>query len=142
MNHSQNATFVCYAYGIPIPNITWVKVAEKLTVLNSSNVVKITEQIVSTSQQESVPFPNVTWVKRVDESMVLNSGSGDSIEITEPIIDNPWRESVLTFLSTVATDESVYQCQGTNGVTNVIGFPMNDTVRLIILGKHLVTLVY
>ena len=95
VNHTQNATFVCEAYGIPIPVITWVKVVNESIVTESSGVIDIMEQIV-----------------RINTS-----------------------ESVLTFLDTVKTDESVYRCEGSNGITNVIGSPENDTVRLLVQGK-------
>ena len=95
MNQNQNATFTCIAYGIPVPNITWVKVVDESTGLNSSYAIEITERIVYTY----------------------------------------WRVSVLTFLNAVVTDESVYQCEGTNGITNIIGSSMNDTVSLIVLGE-------
>ena len=95
VNQNENATFVCHAGGIPVPNIT--------------------------------------WVKEVNESTVFNSS--EAIEIFEEIVNSTWRESVLTFLSTVVADESVYRCEGTNGVTNVISSPMNATVSLIVLGE-------
>ena len=101
VNHTQSATFVCEAYGIPIPAITWVKVVNETVVIEASGVIDITEEIV-----------------RVNT-----------------------RESVLTFLDTVKTDESIYRCEGENGITNVIGSPENDTVSLLVQGEPCV-LVY
>ena len=96
VNHTQSATFVCEAYGIPTPDITWVKVVNESIVMEASDVIDITEQIVR-----------------------INT-----------------RESVLTFLDTVKTDESVYRCEGSNGITNIIGSPENDTVSLLVQGEH------
>ena len=85
VNQNQSASFVCVASGIPVPNITWVKAVDNSTVLSSSDVINITEEIVSVNH----------------------------------------RVSVLTFLNTVVTDESVYWCEGTNDVPNVIDYPMH-----------------
>ena len=98
VNHTQSATFVCEAYGIPTPAITWVKVVNETIVMEASGVIDITEGIV-----------------RVNT-----------------------RESVLTFLDTVKTDESIYRCEGENGITNVIRSPENDTISLLVQGESCV----
>ena len=95
------------------------------------------ENVTFVCHAGGIPVPNITWVKEVNESTVFNSS--EVIEIFEEIVNSTWRESVLTFLSTVVADESVYRCEGTNGVTNVIGSPMNATVSLIVLGECLTT---
>ena len=109
--------------------------------------VHITEpqkQIVNQNQKATFictacgnPVPNITWVKIIDESIIQYSK--DAIQITEIIINNTdCRRSVLTFLHTSLNDESVYRCEGTNNVTNVIQSPMSDTVSLTVLGEFVV----
>ena len=83
------------------------------------------------------PVPNITWVKIIDESIVQYSD--DTIQITEMIITIDCRQSVLIFLQTFLNDESVYRCEGTNNVTNIIQSPMSDTVSLTVLGECVVT---
>ena len=82
------------------------------------------------------PVPDITWVKVKDESIIQYSN--DTIQITEMIITIDCRQSVLTFLQTFLIDESVYHCEGTNNVTNVIQSPMSDTVTLTVLGECVV----
>ena len=101
VNHTQTAEFVCQAFGIPVPTITWIKVS------NGS---------------------------------VLSTGV-DDIEITKVIVDSFTRVSNLTFLSTVRTDQSEYTCVGSNGITNVISTPENDTVNLLVQGEFVSQLI-
>ena len=41
INQTQEATFNCTAYGIPTPNITWIKVSDG-SVVNSTGDIQIT----------------------------------------------------------------------------------------------------
>ena len=73
-------------------------------------------------------------VKVVNETTVAEASG--IIDISEQVfLVNNTRRSVLTFLDTVKTDESVYRCQGSNGITNVIHSPENDTVTLLVQGE-------
>ena len=94
INQTQEASFTCQAYGIPTPNITWVKMTDGLTVENITSITEISESII----------PPTTL------------------------------QSILTFVSGMKSNESVYVCQGSNGVTNVIGSPEEDNVTLLVQG--------
>ena len=94
INQTQEASFTCQAYGIPTPNITWVKMTDGLTVENITSITEISESIL----------PPTTL------------------------------QSILTFVSGMKSNESVYVCQGSNGVTNVIGSPEEDNVTLLVQG--------
>ena len=95
-------------------------------------VVNHTEIVNFTCQAYGIPRPNLTWVNVSDETVVMDVI--DDIEITEQIVDMFTLRSVLTFLNTTKTDESVYRCEGFNGVTNVINTPENDTITLLVDG--------
>ena len=95
INQTQMATFTCHAYGIPIPNITWIKSRDGSIVTNISNIVEISESI---------------------------------------IVNTSIRESNLTFVNGLKTDESVYTCKGSNGITNIIESPQQDNVTLLVQG--------
>ena len=94
VNYSQMANFTCQAFGIPVPNLRWLKEANGNVTVNDTDSIKIIEQMVT-------PF-------------IL--------------------ESVLVFLNTTKTDQSLYRCEGSNGITNVIEFPEEDFVMLLVNG--------
>ena len=96
VNQTQSASFVCQAYGIPVPNITWIKVSDDSVLSASVDIIEITEMIVMGSSM---------------------------------------RVSNLTFLNTTRTDQSEYTCVGSNGITNIIGSPENDTINLLVQGE-------
>lgn len=89
------AIFTCHAYGIPIPNITWIKSRDRSIVTNIRDIVEISESVISNTST---------------------------------------RESILTFVSGLKTDESVYTCKGSNGITNIIESPQQDNVTLLVQG--------
>ena len=98
-------------------------------------VVNHTQMVNFTCRVFGIPLPSVRWVNVSDETVVMDVV--DDIRITERDVapPDPFRlESVLQFLNTTKTDESVYRCEATNGVTNVINTPENDTITLLVDG--------
>ena len=98
MNQSQTASLACEAFGIPVPNITWIRNSNGFSLLNTTDFITITTS-------DLLP------------SSLL---------------------SILTFLNATKTDESSYTCVGSNGVTNLIKTPENDTIELVVQGECLV----
>ena len=95
INQTQEAVFTCHAYGIPVPNITWIKSRNGSIVTNISNTIEISESVISNTST---------------------------------------RESILTFIRGLKTDESVYTCKGSNGITNIIESTQEDNVTLLVQG--------
>ena len=103
INQTQEAVFTCHAYGIPVPNITWIKSRNGSIVTNISNTIKISESVISNTST---------------------------------------RESILTFVRGLKTDESVYTCKGSNGITNIIESPQEDNVTLLVQGMLCIKIVH
>ena len=85
-----------------------------------------------TCQAFGIPLPSFRWVKLSDDTEVMDII--DDIEIMEQTVALFTLESVLMFLNTSKTDESVYRCEASNGITNVINTPENDTIELLVDG--------
>ena len=85
-----------------------------------------------TCQAFGIPIPRLRWVKEADGNAPVNITN--SMNITERNIAPFTVESVLTFYNTTKIDESLYRCEGSNGVTNVIGSPEEANVTLLVDG--------
>ena len=96
VNQTQMAEFACEAFGIPIPEITWIKASNGSVLSTTMNGIEITEMVVEGSSM---------------------------------------RASMLTILGATKSDQSDYTCIGSNGVTNFIDSPENDTVSLLVQGE-------
>ena len=82
-----------------------------------------------------IPLPAISWIKLSNRSTL--AANKDDIEIAQMTIDSYTHVSNLTFLNTTRTDQSEYTCVGSNGITNVIGSPENDTINLLVQGQFL-----
>ena len=73
VNHTQMAGFVCEAFGIPVPNITWIKVSNDSVTVTSTNDTNIAEVIVDPFTHIS----NLTFLStvRTDQSEYICVGS-------------------------------------------------------------------
>ena len=121
----ENIVFLCTLLVLAPSNVTSLEPRE--LIVNHTQTAEFICEVFG------IPVPTITWIK-VSNGSVLSNGV-DDIEITEVIVDSFTRVSNLTFLSTVRTDQSEYTCVGTNGVTNVISSPENDTVSLLVQGE-------
>ena len=66
--------------------------------------------------------------------MIVDNITGVT-EITESIVATNTSQSVLRFVSGLNSDESMYTCVGSNGITNVINSPEEDNVTLLVQGE-------
>ena len=88
VNHTQMAGFTCEAFGIPVPNITWIKVSENSVLITSMGVVEITDSIMdSFTRVSNLTFPQTT---RTDQSEYTCVGSNGIMNV----IDSPENDTV------------------------------------------------
>ena len=122
----------CYAFLIdflpPIdpPNVSAVE--PSIVLVNYSQMANFT------CQAFGIPLPSLRWVKEADGNAPVNIT--DAVNITERNIPPFTVESVLTFSNTTKANESLYLCEGTNGVTNIIGSPEEANVTLFVDGMQ------
>ena len=110
------------------PNVT-VTPSDELT-------VNVTFKATLTCTVFAIPLPNITWIKDVNDSVV--SEETGRVSITEIDSINT-RTSVLSFSSTLKSDESSYTCVATNDIENVLNTPTSATTNLIVQGtSHLI----
>ena len=101
----------------------------------SEVVVNQTQTATLSCQAFGIPTPSISWIDESTGSLVTES---DGITI---ITSSPWNVnvstllSVLTFLNATRENQSTYTCVGSNGVSNVIDTPENDTVTLFVQGE-------
>ena len=88
VNHTQTAEFACEAFGIPVPNITWIKVSDGSMLSTAMNDIDIAEVIMdSFTRVSNLTFLNTT---RTDQSEYTCVGSND---ITN-VISTPENDTV------------------------------------------------
>ena len=98
--------------------------------------VNVTFNATLTCTVFAIPLPNITWIKDVNDSVV--SEETGRVSITE--IDSiNIRTSVLSFSSSLKSDESSYTCVATNDIENVLNTLTSATINLIVQGtSHLI----
>ena len=75
VNHTQMAVFTCKALGIPVPNITWIKVSESFVLTTSMGVVEISEVIMdSFTRVSNLTFLNSTRTNQSKYTCVGSNG--------------------------------------------------------------------
>ena len=103
-------------------------------------IINQTQEAIFTCHAYGIPVPSITWIKSRNGSIVTNISN--TIEISESVISNTnTRESILIFVRGLKTDESVYTCKGSNGITNVIESPQEDNVTLLVQGMLCIHLI-
>ena len=85
-----------------------------------------------TCQAFGIPVPSLRWVKEADGNAPVNIT--DTVNIMKRNIAPFTVESVLTFSNTTKFDVSLYWCEASNGVTNVIGSPEKANATLFVVG--------
>ena len=85
-------------------------------------------------QGYGIPLPNITWSKATDGNVIENITG--YTQIHEFLIPPTTLESVLTFVKGMNSDESIYKCQASNDVPNIIGSPEVDEVTLLVQGNY------
>ena len=79
VNHTQMAKFACETFGIPVPNITWVKVSDGSDLYTSTNHIQITEVIMNSfTHVSNLTFLNTT---RTDQSEYTCVGSNGIMNV-------------------------------------------------------------
>ena len=106
------------------PNV--IAVGPSFVVVNYSQMASFTCRAFGN------PIPSLRWVKKAGGNVLVNAT--DTVKITEGMIAPFMLESILTFSNTTKTDESMYWCEGSNGVTNVIDSPEEADVILYVDG--------
>ena len=90
VNQTQPASFVCQAYGIPTPNISWVRLSDGALLNDSFDGLNISENFISPDTLESTLTFSST--KKTDESEyrcegnngvtnVISSPESDMVEL-------------------------------------------------------------
>ena len=79
VNHTQMAEFQCESFGIPVPNITWIKVSNDSVLSASTNDIEITEEIMNSfTCVSNLTFLNTT---RTDQSEYTCVGSNGIMNV-------------------------------------------------------------
>ena len=75
INQTRQASFICQGYGIPLPNITWIKATDGNVVENITGITQIHEFLIPPTTLESV----LTFVQGMnsDESTYKCQASND-----------------------------------------------------------------
>ena len=100
--------------------------------LVSEVVVNQTQTATLSCQAFGIPTPSISWMDESTGSLVTES---DGITIITSSPQSSTLLSVLTFLNATRENQSTYTCVGSNGVTNVIDTPENDSVSLFVQGE-------
>ncbi len=97
-------------------------------------IVNQTQEAIFTCEAYGIPLPTIIWTKESDGTIVNNT---DFIIVTETVIPPTTLRSVLRFVQVFNSDESVYICETSNEVPNLIGSVAIDQVLLLVQGMLL-----
>jgi hypothetical protein len=103
VNQTQEAIFNCTAYGIPAPNITWIKVSDGLMLDDSIKDIQITTSLISSTVRHSM-LRFISTLK-TDESFYTCVGSNGVTNV----IGSPERSNVslLVQVPVVIVDDPI-----------------------------------
>lgn len=120
----QNANVVVLNFTLDPPNVQAREPTE--VIVNQTQIASFS------CEAFGIPVPSVSWIR--DSNGFSLSNTTNIITITTSILPPTSLVSTLTFLNAANSNESSYTCVGSNGVSNLIGTPENDTVDLLVQG--------
>ena len=91
INQTQEAVFMCTAYGIPTPSITWTKLSDGSAVTNTATLT-ITDSVIATNTLQS----ELRFIQgfKADESQYMCRGSNGVTNV----IGSPEDDNVTLFV--------------------------------------------
>ena len=109
------------------------------------STVNETFSVSLTCNVSGIPRPNITWYRYQlsPENKAAVIDDDVKFDITESHVIGDFNlvsvTSILTVLDADKSDEQFYQCDGMNGVPNVIDAPSSSTAFLTVQGAYVHT---